>query len=41
MDVLDMIAAATPHHRLLHPPCQPDELQKSSATDRRALGIHL
>ena len=29
------------HHRLLHPPCQPDELRNHRQTDRRALGIHL
>ena len=29
------------HHRLLHPPCQPDELRNHRQTDRRTLGIHL
>ncbi len=27
MDVLDMIAVATPITACLHPPCQPDELR--------------
>ncbi len=29
------------HHRLLHPPCQPDELRNHRQTDRCALGIRL
>ena len=36
MDVLDMIAVAT---RLLHPPCQPDELRNNRYADQCPLGI--
>ena len=39
MDVLDMIAVATPIYRLLHPPCQPDELRNNRYADQCPLGI--
>ena len=39
MDVLDMIAVATPHLRLLYPPCQPDELRNHWQANRYALGF--